>query len=286
MPADDAIQCLTRHATDPFEPMNLRLPAFAAVCLLLTACATGPRQAALDAEVNATIQASDWAARSQVTGLAAPLNWNHKSFGDRRPTRYQPVFHEGRPALHANSFGGNSSMRVTVPATAGARNGRLRFSWFVPALIDQADLKNSEVDDAVARIILLFGGDRDNRFSARDHVLSELANLISGEPLPYATLIYVWDNRYPTGSVIANPHTTRIRHLVVESGPQRLGQWVDFERDVQADYQQVFGEAPGPLVSIGIMTDSNNTGATAQAWFGPLTLTAGEGPTAAGGEAR
>lgn len=266
--------------------MNLRLAAFAAACLLLTACATGPRPSATDAEVNATIRASDWATRSQVAGLAAPLDWNHKTFGDRPPTRYQPVFHDGRPALHADSTGGNSSVRVAVPALAGAGYGRLRFSWFVPALIDQADLKNSEVDDAVARVILLFGGDRESRFSARDHVLSELAHLISGEPLPYATLIYVWDNRYPVGTVIPNPHTSRIRHLVIESGPERLGRWVDIERDVEADYQQVFGESPGALLSIGVMTDSNNTGANAQAWFGPVTLMAGDGPTPAGSKAR
>ena len=94
----------------------------------------------------------------------------------------------------------------------------------------------------------------------------------------YATLVYVWDNRYPVGTVIPNPHSNRIRQLVVESGPERLGRWVDVERDVQADYRQVFGEAPGALHSVGVMSDTNNTGATVDAWFGPVVFTAGSGP--------
>ncbi|MCU0957582.1 MAG: DUF3047 domain-containing protein, partial [Hydrogenophaga sp.] len=107
-----------------------------------------------------------------------------------------------------------------------------------------------------------------------------------GEPLPYATLIYVWDNRYPVGTVIPNPHTSRIRHLVIESGPERLGRWVDIERDVEADYRQVFGESPGALLSIGVMTDSNNTGASAQAWFGPVSLSAEDRPQQGGPSAQ
>ena len=162
----------------------------------------------------------------------------------------------------------------------------LRFSWFVPALIEQADLKNRDVDDAVARIILTFDGAREQAFSSRDHMLSELARLVTGEPLPYATLMYVWDNRYPIGTIIPNPHTTRIRQLVVESGPGRLGQWVDIERDVQADFRRVFGESPGALLSIGIMTDSNNTGTETEAWFGPVSLTRLPGPLADGVSAR
>jgi hypothetical protein len=246
---------------------------------LLAGCASLWRDSSVpdSAEMEAAIQSSAWAARSQIALADENAGWRHKTFGDRRPTRYRPERHAGRPAVHADSLAGNSSLRLELSPQSGAQVDQLRFSWFVPALIDEADLMDREVDDAVVRVILLFEGDRSKAFSARDHLLSELARLVTGEPLPYATLIYVWDNRYPVGAVIANPDTARIRHLVVESGPDRLGQWVDFERDVQADYRQVFGEAAGPLVSIGIMTDSNNTGAAAQAWFGPLTLTSAPG---------
>ncbi|TNF60423.1 MAG: DUF3047 domain-containing protein [Burkholderiales bacterium] len=220
------------------------------------------------------VQTSPWAARSQVTlPGAASLPWTHKTFGDRRPTLYRPEHQAGRDALHACSAAGNSSLRMDIPPGVHAQAGRLRFSWFVPALIAEADLNDGDVDDAVARVILTFGGDSGQSFSPRDHLISELARLVTGEPLPYATLIYVWDNRHPVGTVIPNPHTTRIRQIVVESGPARLGRWVDFERDVQADFRLAFGRAPGPLNSVGLLTDSNNTRTTAHAWYGPITLT-------------
>ena len=71
-----------------------------------------------------------------------------------------------------------------------------------------------------------------------------------------------------------NPRTDRIRKLVVESGPQRLSRWLDYERNVRADFEQAFGEPPGALVGIGIMTDTDNTQSQARAWYGPLNLTA------------
>lgn len=224
---------------------------------------------------------SDWVRQTRVAGIDAPLAWSHKLFGDRKPTDYRPVEHAGRPAMLARSEAGNSTLRAPLMLPAGRVPDRLSFSWFVPALNDKADLMDSETDDAVVRVILSFDGDR-SRFTARDHVLSELAQLITGEPLPYATLMYVWDNRYPVGTVIPNPHTQRIRKLVVESGPQRLNQWVDFTRDVQADFRRAFGETPGALTGMGIMSDANNTGESVTAWFGPLTLQTQGAPVVAG----
>jgi hypothetical protein len=147
----------------------------------------------------------------------------------------------------------------------------VRFSWKVPSLIEQADLATRDKDDAPVRIVLAFEGDRA-RFSARDAALSELAHALTGEPLPYATLMYVWCNQRAAGTVITSPRTDRIRKLVVESGAARLNAWLDYERDIRADYERAFGEAPGALVGIGLMTDSDNTRSHARAWYGPVRL--------------
>lgn len=101
-------------------------------------------------------------------------------------------------------------------------------------------------------------------------MLSELARALTGEPMPYATLMYVWCNTRAPGSVITNPRTGRIRKLVVESGRGNLNQWLDYERDIRADFIQAFGEPPGALVGIAIMTDSDNTRTTAHAWYGSV----------------
>ena len=66
--------------------------------------------------------------------------------------------------------------------------------------------------------------------------------------------------------------TDRIRKIVIESGPQGLKQWRNYERDIRADFEAAFGEAPGKLVGIGIMTDSDNTQSQTQAWYGKISL--------------
>jgi len=60
--------------------------------------------------------------------------------------------------------------------------------------------------------------------------------------------------------------------LAVESGPSKAGQWVNEERDIQADYRRVFGENPPEAGGVAIMTDTDNTGGEATAWYGDITL--------------
>ncbi len=212
-----------------------------------------------------------WRGGSEPAALAMPyLGWSHLTLPGKTPTVYVPVREGQRAALEVQAQSSASLMRqrLSIPA---AELGAIRFSWKVPALMPQADLARREVADAVVRVVLSFEGDR-SRLSARDHMLSELIWLMTGEPLPYATLMYVWCPTREAGSIITNPRTDRIRKLVVESGAARLGQWLDYERDVRADYRRVFGEEPGRLIGVALMTDSDNTGSHVRAWYGPVEL--------------
>lgn len=242
-----------------FRPIpRLRLALLPVSCALLAACASvAPPPVALAPEAGA---ASAW----------AQGGWQHWPLPGKTATQYLPVRHAQRDALQAQASASASLMRRPL-AIPPAELGAIRFSWKVPALMPQADLGRREADDAVVRVVLSFEGDR-SRLSARDHMLSELALLMTGEPLPYATLMYVWCPTRAPGSIITNPRTDRIRKLVVESGPARLNQWLDYERDVRADYLKVFGEEPGKLVAVALMTDSDNTRSQTRAWYGPVAL--------------
>ncbi len=196
----------------------------------------------------------------------AQAGWRHWPLPGKQATDYRPVRYGQREALEARAASSASVMRRPL-GIAPDDLGAIRFSWKVPALMLQADMARRETEDAVVRVVLTFEGDR-SRLSTRDHMLSELALLMTGEPLPYATLMYVWCPTREAGSVITNPRTDRIRKLVVESGTARLGEWLDYERDVRADYRQVFGEEPGRLIGVALMTDSDNTGSDVRAWYG------------------
>lgn len=239
------------------------LLAATAGLLLLTACASVPQR-------EARIAASPWASHSRNAQA-----WAHKTFPGKAPSRFDYTRIDGRDAVSVRAEASVSMLRQPIRVEP-ADLGKVRFSWKVPELIEQADMALRDKDDAPVRIVLAFEGDR-SRFSARDAALAELVRAVSGEEMPYATLMYVWCNKREPGSVIRSPRTDRIRKLVVESGPRRLNQWLDYERDIRADYERVFGEQPGALVGIAIMTDSDNTRSKTQAWYGPVRFL----PTAA-----
>ena len=211
-----------------------------------------------------------------TTSHAFGPDWLAFNFPGKTPTDYTPEHKGGRDAMRADAVSSASMLRRTVRIMPQDL-GQVKFSWQVPELIEQADLATREKSDSPVRLVLAFEGDR-SRFSAKDSMLSELSHALTGEPMPYATLMYVWSNKLPVGTVVKSGRTDRIRKLVVESGSKNLNAWLDYERDVAADFELVFGERPGALVGIGLMTDSDNTRTTAQAWYGRVTLAKAASP--------
>lgn len=205
---------------------------------------------------------------------AAPsfAHWQHYPLPGKEPTEFAIVQMDGRDVVAASADASASMLRQPVrvePSDLGA----IGFSWKVPQLIEQADMAVRQADDSPVRVVLAFEGDR-SKFSMKNAMLSELSLTITGEPLPYATLMYVWSNSRPIDTVITNPRTDRIRKIVVESGATGLNNWLRYDRNIRADFEKAFGELPGALVGIGIMTDTDNTKSKVQAWYGPLNLTA------------
>lgn len=229
----------------------------------LWGCAHVPAE---DAAVDAPGAAAPAAAYAQ----AGFEGWRHSPLPGKTPSEFAVVQLDGRDAVQARANASASLLRKQLRIEPEAL-GHVRFSWRVPELLAEADMARRETDDASVRVVLAFDGDR-SRFSPKNAMLSELSRTLTGEEMPYATLMYTWCNRRPAGSVVLNPRTDRIRTLVVEAGSARLNQWLDYERDIAADYQKVFGEPPGALIALAIMTDTDNTRSQTTAWYGPLQL--------------
>ena len=236
---------------------------FVFMSLQMTGCALSP-----DPRDELTTRIAPWALAS--TSQASPTAWHHFKLPGKNPSHFDYAVIDNRNAIAANAQSSASMLRQVMkvePAVLGS----LKFSWKLPGLIQYADMSLREFDDSPVRVVLAFEGDRA-KFSAKNAMLSELAQLLTGEPMPYATLMYVWCNECEPEKIIVNPHTDRIRKLPLESGADKLNRWLDYERDVRADFVKAFGEEPGLLTSISIMTDTDNTKSVARAWYGPVSL--------------
>jgi hypothetical protein len=201
---------------------------------------------------------------------ALPSEWAAVLLPGKRATEYRSERKDGRLAVAAIA-GGSASMWRRPALRAAEAIGEVEFSWWVQAIPNQADVSRADRDDAAARVIFSFDGDLA-RLSARNQMLFDLARTLTGEAPPFATLMYVWDANAPVGSVIMHPRTDRIRKIVVESGTGGLRTWRSYRRDLLADYRLAFGEAPGALQALALMTDGDNTQSQLATWYGDIVL--------------
>lgn len=232
----------------------------ACIALLLVACVTSPEPTP---------------GKSGFLAAGPGADWHELPLPGKIATRYTLMSEQGRHVVHAQSEASASMLRRTVRVDP-ARLGAVKFSWLVAELIESADLTDRHADDSPVRLILAFDGDH-GRLSLRNRLMFDLAHAVSGEVPPYATLMYVWDNKAPAESIIHSGRTDRIRNIVLESGMGNLGVWRHYERDVAADFRRTFGEEPGPLIAVGLMTDSDNTRSRASAWYGEVQLLGPDG---------
>lgn len=147
----------------------------------------------------------------------------------------------------------------------------LSWRWKVPQLIADADNASRVGDDSPVRVIVAFDGDK-SKLDFEDQSLAQTVKLFSGREMPYATIQYIWENKLPPETVLDNARTSRSKMLVVESGPAQLDKWLYFKRNVKADFERLFGETPGPIIFVGVMTDSNATQSQALAYYGDIRL--------------
>jgi hypothetical protein len=201
---------------------------------------------------------------------STPPQWHPFTLPGKRETRYLPAQKEGRACWHAQADASASMLRRQFEGRP-IDGLHAEFSWWVPRTISEADLGRAESSDSPARVAFAFAGDM-SRLSARTRMQFQMAEMLTGELPPYATLMYVWSNHAPLETVFTSARTDRVRKIVVESGESHLRRWRSYRRDLSADFHRAFGERPGPLVGIGLMTDADNTGSTAEAWYGDVLL--------------
>ncbi len=200
---------------------------------------------------------------------ALPAGWHELLLRRDLPnTRYELVDMGGRRVLHALADQSTSVLRCDVSIDP-RRQPWLDWDWRAEQVDTRATVADDALDDCPVRLLVGFDGDPSG-LSLRDRLFSEQVELFTGHTVPYATLTYVWDGQAPVGSVFSYARTSRVRYLVVESGDRHAGRWRRYRRNVVDDYRRVYGGEPGRIISVGLITDSDDLKTRTEAWVGDL----------------
>jgi len=145
----------------------------------------------------------------------------------------------------------------------------VEWRWKVTNILKKGDVRRKEGDDYPARIYITFEYD-PSKLSFFEKTKYNAIRLLYGEYPPLAAINYIWESKAPVGTMVPNPFTDRVMMFVVETGPSKLNQWVNEERNIFEDYKKAFGQEPPMISGIAIMTDTDNTGESATAYYGDI----------------
>jgi len=187
-------------------------------------------------------------------------------------TRFSVVDLDGKRALKVESE--LSYGNLVHPLQWSTASAHLAWQWRIDEPIAGADLRTKGGDDTALKVCVFFDLPMD-KVPFSDRQLLRFARSKTTDPVPTATVCYVWDQTLPAGTTLDNAFTRRMRYVVVRSGPQRLHQWVSERRDVGADFMKLFGDeaqALPAITGIAIGADSDNTRSKSLGYVSGLEL--------------
>lgn len=178
--------------------------------------------------------------------------WAEKRFeGD---TDYRLVTLDGRRVLRADSRGSASGLfrklRVDLRETPF-----LNWSWRVENRLATGDEQTRGGDDYAARVYVV----------------------VDGGLLLWRTkaVNYVWAHGAEKGATWPNAFAgNSARMVAVRNREDALATWVVEKRNVLEDLQRLFGAEIAHIDAVAIMTDTDNGGGQATAYYGELFFTA------------
>lgn len=232
----------------------------AAVAAFAAGCATTPRPSPDAAPLSRLAAFSVFR-----PGDPIPPEWRDWSLSRLKPkSRYELVEDAGATVLKGSAQASASGLLHRLDLDPRERPV-FSWRWKVMALAPS----EASPDDSPARVMVSFAGDVQ-KLPFGDRLFYDQFRLFTGQKLPYAGLMYVWGSRTPRGATVHNGYTSRIKIIAVESGDGKLGEWLEETRNVEADYRRAFGEEPGRIVSVGIMTETDAGDRVLEAYYGDI----------------
>lgn len=192
-------------------------------------------------------------------GALPPAPWRVAGLPKHEPTRFALVELDGVRALRVEAERSYGHLVHDFDPPAAPRP--MAWSWRVEQRNERSELRQRWGDDTTLKVCALFDMP-DERVPFVERQLLRVARLHTHEPLPAATVCYVWDAHLAAGTVLDNAFSRRVRYVVLEGRAAPLNRWIDERRDLAADFRELFGEESAevpPLRAIAVGADADNT---------------------------
>lgn len=171
-----------------------------------------------------------------------------KTLNYERETDYQLNVEGGTRVLTATSNGSASQMYFQIDLDL-RDFPFIEWRWRVDDLLDINDETTRDGDDFPVRIYV--------------------GSMLGGE---FHSLCYVWSGTGEVGESWPNPFRDSVTMIAVDAGDQYLGEWRTHRRDIASDFLVHAGLEIDGIIGIGLMTDSDNSGQSANGSYGDIRL--------------
>ena len=205
---------------------------------------------------------------ANLSGSVLPEGWKPLTFKKiPKLTSYELVKDGGAVVVKATSEASASGLIKEIKIDPKAFP-IVRWRWKVENLLKNSDVSRKGGDDYPARLYITFEYDPD-KVSFGKKLKFKAGQAIFGD-IPIAALNYIWETKTPAGTIVENAYTNFAQMIVVESGPKKVGMWVEEERNIYEDYKKAFEEEPPMINGVAIMSDTDDTKERATAYYGDI----------------
>ncbi len=207
-------------------------------------------------------------------GSPVPSDWQSVTFAKiPRHTRYRLVYDKtgetGATVIEALSEHSASGLFKKLELSPD-EYPVLQWRWKISNTLKISNAYTKNGDDYAARLYITFAGN-DADVSLLERLRRKTAQLFY-ENTPANTLSYIWSHHEMPGTIIHNAYTDRNRMIVLQNSEGPENTWISEQRNIHDDYIKAFGEKPSRITGIAIMTDTDNTGSRATAWYGDISF--------------
>lgn len=193
---------------------------------------------------------------SKQIGQYVPDGWEYLDFpGIAEKTSFAVIEDQRYGAVvSARALSGAGGLVRTVSRRA-ERYPVLNWAWKIDKTINGSEVGSRSGDDFPVRLLVSFKTRADQSPSLSDK-----------------TLCYVWADHDSVGIIEQHPFLDHIMTIVVANKNNHVGDWLEVSRNMVQDYLDAFGELPGWISAITLISDSDNTQTDTLAWYGPISL--------------